>query len=89
VHQPAKVHGGLFAPPQQQYDDDALGNIKGQQSVGPKGVTDFPWIHPDCDQGRNGEENASSGQPSFDAAYFAGTDGGPLPPQKPVSQRLE
>ena len=89
VHQPAKVNGGLFAPPQQQYDNDALGNIERQQAVGPKGVADFPRIHPDGDQGRNSEENASCSQPSFDAAYFAGTDGSPLPPQKPMSQRLE
>src|SRR4029077_11317072 len=89
VHQPAKGNGGLFPPPQQQNDHHALGDIKCQQAVGPEGVADFPRIHADGDQRRDSKENASCRQPSFGAAYFAGIDGSSLPPQKPMSQRLE
>ena len=67
----------------------ALGDIKRQQAISPEGIADFAGIHPDRDQGRNSEENASCSQPSFGTAYFAGIDGSSLPPQKPMSQRLE
>jgi len=57
--------------------------------MSPKGVADFTRIHPDGNEGGDGQKDAGCRQPSFDAADFAGTDGSPLPPQKPVSQRLK
>ena len=77
-----------LASPQEQYDNYTLGNIEREQAIGPKGVSDFTRIHPDGYQGGNSQKNAGGRQPSFDAAYFAGADGSPLPPQKSMSQRL-
>src|ERR1700736_3297323 len=89
MYQPAKRRRGFSPPPQQQYDHHPLRDIKRQQAVCPEGITDFPWIQADGHQGGNGQKNADCRQPALDTANLAGTDGSPLPPQKPVSQRLE
>jgi hypothetical protein len=46
-------------------------------------------IYPDGNQGGDGKEDASRGQPALCAADFAWPQRGPQPPQKPVLQRSE
>src|ERR1700722_1395285 len=89
MNQEAKGRGRFFPAAQKQDNNHALGDIKRQQAISPEGVADLAGIHSYCDQGGNSQKNASGSQPSLDAAGFAGTDGSSLPPQKPMSQRLE